>query len=140
MRRVQLRGLEPDTVYEIAIGAVAPNGTQGVHTFRTMPRELRRAVSFVTGGDMMHTREMADVMNKQAGLLDPDFALLGGDLAYGNNVNVTRQVDFFQSWMIHARGRDGRLIPMVAVNDQGDIFDEVNLAQPRTRPVYPSAR
>ena len=115
VRRVQLRELEPDTVYEIAVRAAAPTGTQGVHTFRTMPRELRRAVSFVTGGDMMHTREMVDVMNKQAGRLDPDFALLGGDLAYGDNVDATRLVDFFQSWMIHARGRDGRLIPMVAV-------------------------
>jgi hypothetical protein len=115
VRRVQLRELEPDAVYEIAIGATAPSGTQGLPTFRTMPRELRRAVSFVTGGDMMHTREMVDAMNKQAGRLDPDFALLGGDLAYGNNEDVTRQIDFFQSWMIHARGRDGRLIPMVPV-------------------------
>jgi len=54
-------------------------------------------------------------MNKQAGRLDPDFALLGGDLAYGNNVDATRLVDFFQSWLIHARGRNGRLIPMVPV-------------------------
>jgi len=115
VRRVQLRELEADTVYQIAIGAKAPGGTQGVHTFSTMPRELRRAVSFVTGGDMMHTREMVDAMNKQAGRLDPDFALLGGDLAYANNVDATRWVDFFQSWMLHARGRDGRLIPMVAV-------------------------
>ncbi len=115
VRRVQLQGLEPDTVYEISIGAQAPVGKGAIYTFRTMPRELRRAVSFVTGGDMMHTREMVDAMNKQAGRLDPDFALLGGDLAYGNNEDVTRQIDFFQSWMIHARGRAGRLIPMVAV-------------------------
>jgi hypothetical protein len=115
VRRAELQGLEPDTVYEIAIGAKAPLGKEGIYTFRTMPRELRRAVSFVTGGDMMHTREMVDAMNKQAGRLDPDFALLGGDLAYANNEDVTRQIDFFQSWMIHARGRDGRLIPMVPV-------------------------
>lgn len=115
VRRAQLSGLEPDTVYEFAIGAQAPDGPRGVHTFRTMPRELRRTVSFVTGGDMMHTREMVDAMNKQAGRLDPDFALLGGDLTYNNNVDATRLVDFFQSWMIHARDRDGRLIPMVVV-------------------------
>ena len=115
VRRAQLSGLEPDAVHELAIGAEPPAGTTGVYTFRTMPRELRRSVSFVAGGDMMHSREMVDAMNKQAGRLDPDFALLGGDLAYGNNVDATRLVDFFQSWLIHARGRNGRLIPMVPV-------------------------
>ncbi len=121
VRRARLSGLEPDAVYEFAIAAEAPDGPRGVHTFRTMPRELRRAVTFVTGGDMMHTREMVDVMNKQAGRLAPDFALLGGDLAYGDNVDATRLVDFFQSWMVHARGRDGRLIPMVAVISNHEV-------------------
>jgi hypothetical protein len=115
VRRAQLSGLQPDTVYEMAIAATAPEGPRGVNTFRTMPSELRRAVTFVTGGDMMHTREMVDIMNKQAGRLDPDFALFGGDLAYDDNVNATRLMDFYQSWMQNGRGRDGRLIPIVAV-------------------------
>ena len=115
VRRVQLRELSPDTGYEVALGAQPPAGTTAGYPFRTMPRELRRPLGFVTGGDMMHSREMVDAMNKQAGRLDPDFALLGGDLAYANNVDATRLVDFFQSWLLHARGRDGRLIPMVPV-------------------------
>ncbi|MBM3852558.1 MAG: metallophosphoesterase family protein [Verrucomicrobia bacterium] len=147
VRRVQLRELEADTVYEVAIGAKAPGGTQGVHTFRTMPRELRRAVTFVTGGDMMHTREMVDAMNKQAGRLDPDFALLGGDLAYANNEDATRWVDFFQAWylakaeptrhLFHVALQPSGRARIVAVNDQGEIFDEVSIAAPRTRPVHP---
>jgi len=113
VRRAQLTGLAPETTYEIAVGAAPPGDTRGVHSFRTMPAELTRPVRFVTGGDMMHTREMVDAMNRQAGLLDPDFALLGGDLAYADNVDATRYVEFFQSWLNLMRGRDGRLIPMV---------------------------
>jgi len=113
VRRAQLTGLAADTTYEIAIGNAPPQGTQGLYSFRTMPAKLTRPVRFVTGGDMMHTREMVDAMNRQAALLDPDFALLGGDLAYANNVLATRYVEFFQSWLNLMRGRDGRLIPMV---------------------------
>lgn len=115
VRRVQLRKLSPDTGYEVALGAQPPAGTATGYPFRTMPREFGRPLSFVTGGDMMHSREMVDVMNKQAGRLDPDFALLGVDLAYANNVDATRLVDFFQSGLLHARGLNGRLIPMVPV-------------------------
>jgi len=124
VRRVQLRELSPDTGYEVALGAQPPAGTATGYPFRTMPREFGRPLSFVTGGDLMHSREMVDVMNKQAGRLDPDFALIGVDLAYANNVDATRLVDFFQSGLLqdffqsgllHARGRNGRLIPMVSV-------------------------
>jgi acid phosphatase type 7 len=87
--------------------------TRSIYKFRTMPAELKRAVRFVTGGDMMHTREMVDAMNKRAGALDPDFALLGGDLAYENGAEATRWIDWFQSWTKYARGKGGRLIPMV---------------------------
>jgi acid phosphatase type 7 len=57
VRRVQLSGLEPDTRYEIFIGTKSPQGDtkRDVYHFRTMPRELKRPLSFVTGGDMMHT-------------------------------------------------------------------------------------
>jgi hypothetical protein len=54
-------------------------------------------------------------MNQQAGKLDPDFALLGGDLAYANDVDAARWIDWLQSWTLHARGKGGRLIPMVVV-------------------------
>jgi acid phosphatase type 7 len=115
VRRVQLTGLDPETRYDLFIGEEAPKEAPrgGFYHFRTLPRELKRPLSFVAGGDMMHTREMVDAMNKQAGRLDPDFALLGGDLAYADNVDATRWVDFFQSWLLHARGKQGRLIPMV---------------------------
>ena len=115
VHRVELKELSPDTVYEFAIGDEPPAIRSHVYRFRTMPLAPRRPIRFVTGGDMMHAREMADAMNKVAGKLAPDFALLGGDLAYANDVLAMPWVDWLQSWTIHARTPQGLLIPMIAV-------------------------
>ncbi|MDZ4287418.1 MAG: metallophosphoesterase family protein, partial [Prosthecobacter sp.] len=112
VRRAELSGLAPDTLYEFMLSE--PGKTpKGVRRFRTLPAKLTRPLRFVGGGDMMHTRAFVDAMNQRAGALDPDFAVLGGDLAYANGVDATRWVDWFQSWTLHARGKDGRCIPMV---------------------------
>jgi hypothetical protein len=140
VRRVELKGLLPDTDYEFIYGAQQPppppkpeaekkeeekdddkmdvepvrvKDTRPTLKFRTMPAALTRPVRFVAGGDMMHSREYVDAMNTRAGKLDPDFAVLGGDLAYADGVNATRWVDWMQSWTKNARGKGGRLIPMV---------------------------
>ena len=113
VRRVELTGLKPETTYEFALGDEAPSEPKGIYKFRTMPAELKRPVRFVNGGDMMHSRELMDAMNRQAAKLDPDFAYLGGDLAYENGSNVSRYCDWFQSWTSGMRGKDGRLIPFV---------------------------
>jgi len=112
VRRVELTGLAPDTVYEFGIGKAPAKETDGWR-FRTMPAALSRPVRFVSGGDMMHNREMVDAMNLRAGALDPDFAMLGGDLAYANGVAATRWVDWLQSWMKNSVGKDRRIIPFV---------------------------
>lgn len=112
-RFVELTGLEPDTVYEFGIGDSAPSAADAWR-FRTMPRTLDRPVTFVTGGDMMHSRAMVDAMNRQAAKREPDFALLGGDLAYANGVTASRWIDWLQSWTRAARCADRRLLPIVA--------------------------
>lgn len=113
VRRVELTALLPATVYEFIVADKAPTDDRNLQRFRTMPTELRKPLRFVTGGDMMHTREMVDAMNRRAGRLDPDFALIGGDLAYADGMYATRWFDWMQSWTQHARGRNGRLIPLV---------------------------
>jgi len=82
------------------------------HRFRTAPEDAG-GLRFVTGGDMFHNRELLDAMNARAGAEDPCFALLGGDLAYTNDVNHGRWFEWFDSWLEHARTPDGRLVPMV---------------------------
>ncbi len=112
-RWIELTDLAPDTTYEFGIGKRPEKETDGWR-FRTMPADLsKRPVRFVTGGDMMHSREMVDAMNKICAWLDPDFALLGGDLAYEDGVRATRVVDWLESWMKLSVGTDRRLIPMV---------------------------
>jgi hypothetical protein len=112
-RFIELTGLLPDTTYEFGIGKRPEKPNEGWR-FRTMPADLsKRPVRFVAGGDMMHTRELVDAMNKIAGALEPDFALLGGDLAYEDGVRATRIAEWLESWMRFSVGADRRLIPMV---------------------------
>jgi len=111
LRRADLTDLEPDHTYTFGIGD-KPAAGKGWR-FRTMPARLERPVRFVAGGDMMHSREMLDRMTKQAAALDPDFALLGGDLAYANGVAATRWIDWLGSWMTAGVAKDRRLIPIV---------------------------
>jgi acid phosphatase type 7 len=78
-----------------------------------MPAKLTRPLTFVSGGDMMHTRAMVDDMNEEMQKLEPDFALLGGDIAYANGVTGTRWIDWLESWTEHAVTKDKRIIPLV---------------------------
>ena len=113
VHRVELTRLEPGQVYQFVIGDKPAAGQ--AYRFRTMPALATRPIRFVTGGDMMHSRDMADAMNRVAGTLSPDFALLGGDLAYANDVLAMPWVDWLASWTLHARTAEGLLIPMIAV-------------------------
>ncbi len=136
VRRVELTGLKGDTSYEFYLGEKAPKDSKGVEKFRTMPAKLERPVRFVTGGDMMHSREFVDAMNRQAGKLDPDFALLGGDLAYANGVDATRWIDWFQSWKQLVRGKGGRLIPMVVAIGNHEVKGGYNGKIPEEAPYF----
>ncbi len=142
MHRVELTGLDPDRVYEFGLGDKAPSEDKttkeikGGYKFRTMPAALARPVRFVVGGDMMHSRQMADAMNRRAGALDPDFAVFGGDLAYANGVDATRWIDWFQSWTLHGRGKGGRLIPMVVGIGNHEVRSGSKMRAPEDAPYY----
>ena len=108
-----LTGLKAGTTYEFRIGRRGE--ALGPWTFKTAPAEFEEGMTFVTGGDMYHTRENLDAMNARAGAEDALFALLGGDLAYANGVNGSRWLEWLDSWHEKAVAPDGRLIPMIAV-------------------------
>ncbi|MFO0870363.1 MAG: fibronectin type III domain-containing protein [Pirellulales bacterium] len=135
LRRCELTGLRPDTLYEFGLGKV-PAKTSDGWRFRTMPAQLTRSVRFVSGGDMMHSRAMVDTMNRQVGKLDPDFALLGGDLAYENGVTATRWIDWLQSWTTLCVGRDRRLIPMVVTIGNHEVRGGSNGRVPDDAPYF----
>ena len=134
-RYLELTGLKPDTVYEFGIGKRVEKPADG-WTFRTMPAELTRPIRFVTGGDMMHSRELLDPMTREAAKLEPDFALLGGDLAYENGVAATRIVDWLVSWRELAMGKGRRLIPMVLAIGNHEVRGGYNGKIPDDAPYF----
>ncbi len=113
VRSAPLEGLTPGTEIELQIAG--KDGTLSkTFSFRTAPGG-DAPLRFVTGGDLYHSRAPMDAMNRRAGLEDPLFALLGGDLAYTNDANPERWFDFIDSWVDNARTPDGRLVPVVVV-------------------------
>lgn len=112
LRRVELANLKPGTEYEFGIGEERKDASH-FWRFRTMPAKLDRPLRFVAGGDMMHNRAMVDAMNRQMQKLEPDFAMLLGDIAYANGVTGTRWIDWLQSWKEHTVTKDKRIIPLV---------------------------
>ena len=112
VRFAEIEGLAPDTRYGFTIRAQKPDGDPD-RFFRTAPDKQPKKLRFVSGGDMYHERDWLDAMNKQAAKQAPLFALLGGDLAYGNNRDVKRWYDFIDSWVENCVHSDGLIIPMV---------------------------
>lgn len=110
---VDLKDLAPDSRYGFRI--LRGGRLVGSWFFETAPETFREGMNFVTGGDMFHTREMLDGMNRRAGTEDPLFALLGGDLAYANGVDGDRWLEWIDSWNECAISPDGSLIPMIPV-------------------------
>jgi hypothetical protein len=134
-RRVELKGLTPDTNYEFNIGKPITKPADGWR-FRTMPGDLNRPVKFVTGGDMFSTRLKLDKANKNAGAQDPDFALIVGDLAYANGVSSNRWVEWLKSWMQNAVSPDGRLIPLVVGIGNHEVKGGYNGKIPEDAPFF----
>lgn len=132
LRRLELTKLKPDSTYEFTIGETS-NSSTTIYRFRTMPATFERPITFVTGGDMMHTRAMVDAMNTQAAKLDPDFALLGGDLAYANGVSAIRWVNWLESWSKLMVGKDRRLIPMVVTIGNHEVRSKAPSKLPADR-------
>ncbi len=112
-----IQNLEAATEYEIElIGSQSGDKVvQRSLMMKTAPETRPEKMSFVNGGDMFHTRELLDAMNRRAGKLEPMFALLGGDLAYANARDAGRWYQWFDSWYENAVTDGGRQIPMIAV-------------------------
>lgn len=110
---LELSGLAPETVYQITI-LEAGKEIRRVN-FKTAPAEPGAGFRFVTGGDMYHKRNHLDAMNRRAGALAPSFALIGGDLAYANNKDDGRWIEWLDSWSKCAITPDGLSVPMTVV-------------------------
>lgn len=124
---VELTRLTADTTYEFRFGRLITRESDGALQFtpnkqtyklRTLPAKLSRPVRFVSGGDIYggDLIELTTKMCRVAAAQDPEFALIGGDIAYVNNEPkaANRWFDFFRIWLQTMVTKEGRLIPIVA--------------------------
>ena len=113
--QVQLTGLQPDTIYCVKLGKKEFNA-------RTLPVKRPDRISFVTGGDMMHKPEWHKDGVEAMASRSPDFALIGGDLAYANGQDWKRWLDWIEIYADHARSSDGLSIPFVVAIGNHEVI------------------
>lgn len=124
VRRVELQGLEPNTEYLFRIGK-----EMEVHRFKTLPQTAKEPVQFVVGGDAYQLESLFHEMNLAIVKKNPDFIVVGGDIAYTNQNIIPRgkwwEIDrwrkFFSQWKQTMKTKEGRLIPIVPVVGNHDV-------------------
>lgn len=128
LHRVELTQLMPDTLYQFKQA-----DTDRIYSFQTMPTELTRPIRFVEGGDMYHdaTTEYMKVTCKKAASTHPDFALLGGDIAYAvthlrSKEKMERWIEWLQTWSSTMVTDEGRMIPVIAAIGNHDVLGQYN--------------
>jgi hypothetical protein len=121
----ELDSLHPDTLYEFRL----EEGGRP-YRFRTLPETLSRPVRFIIGGDAYFHLSNFRKMNAQIAAQDPEFVVIGGDIAYTNNSRavfkgkgweLSRWRRFFKEWTSSMVTSEGRLIPLVPVIGNHDI-------------------
>lgn len=122
---VELSDLNPDTDYEFTLA-----GKEGTYRFRTLPQTLSRPLKFVVGGDAYYYFDRFCRMNAQIAAVDPDFVIVGGDIAYTNGVRayfktrsweIRRWRTFLKQCKSQLVDKLGRLIPIIPVLGNHDI-------------------
>lgn len=106
--RCELTGLEPGTEYRFQL-----DGADPVHRFRTMPAKITDEFRFVSGGDA-GVDAHAVATNRLAALQDPNFVLIGGDLAYDNGKSPATFTKFLKNYRSTMVDSQQRLIPMIS--------------------------
>ncbi len=128
-----LTGLQPGTTYYFVAGE-AVNGLSRERSFRTLPGG-DAPFRFIDGGDMGVTGAVIPLMTL-AGQQDPDFAVIGGDIAYVNGLlgGFVPWDAWLSQWDQHMVTSDGRMIPIVTAigNHETNQFtsDELRMRAP----------
>ena len=108
VHRCELTGLTPGTEYRFKL-----SDESSERRFRTMPAKATDVISFVSGGDA-GVNAHAVATNKIAAAQEPQFALLGGDLAYDNGKSPETFLGFLRNYSQQMVDKHGRLIPLVS--------------------------
>lgn len=104
-----------------------------IYHFKTLPQDLSTPVNFVVGGDLYHDSLQPLVeTHRQAAKTNPDFAIIGGDIAYSASSwwffseDGTRWLDFLKAWKEEMITQDGRVIPLIAAIGNHDVAGRYN--------------
>lgn len=110
LHRVELTKLDPGRTYRFRL-----SGFSRSYRFRTLPATVRDPVRFAVGGDVMGRRAWMEPTGRAVMRYDPDFVVMGGDLAYGDGRldRVHRWVGWFEALRNSLVGEDGRVVPIV---------------------------
>jgi acid phosphatase type 7 len=141
---IELTELTPATSYSFRI-----NSQLETYTFHTMPAELTRSIQFVEGGDMYHNElSLMTCMCQEAAKQAPDFALLGGDLAYAvgsfldKSQDIERWITWLKNWHATMVTPQGHLIPVLSAIGNHDLlghFDQTPVQAAIFKHLFPSA-
>lgn len=107
-----LNNLTPGTIYSFIAGD-EDSGYSRELRFKTLSGG-DAPVRFVNGGDMGADGRARTIL-KVAASHDPDFALLGGDLAYANGMLGEARLwdDWLDNWFHCMRRTDGCMVPII---------------------------
>ncbi len=124
---IHLEGLTENSDYVFKL-----QGAKREYKFRTMPKTLIRPVRMAIGGDAFYIQatELFHRMNRMIAFEDPDFIVVGGDLAYtkgskqtvkGRKWEMSRWQGFLRGLQRANMGKDGRLVPMLPIVGNHDV-------------------
>lgn len=107
-----LTGLKPGTIYHFLVDE-KKYGPSKPRAFKTLPGGTA-PFRFVNGGDMGVDDFVVPLLTL-AGQTDPDFAIIGGDIAYVNGLlgGYNQWDKWLENWDKHMVTTDGRMIPIV---------------------------
>lgn len=111
VHRVGLQGLRSNTEYEVRFA-----DSDAIYYFRTLPKNLnKKSLKIAIGGDSMHRKEWFEKTNRVVTSYDPDFVIIGGDMAYENGLaeNIQRIYDWFDAYKNTLVTEDNRIIPCI---------------------------
>jgi hypothetical protein len=130
---VALKNLKPNTEYYFVAGS-PKYGYGKERKFRTLAGG-NAPIRFVNGGDM-GTSNRARALSKLAGMEDPDFAVIGGDIAYADGLlgGAAKWDAWLDNWDELMVTTDGRMIPIVTAigNHEANRFvsDDLEMKSP----------
>ncbi|MEM7681105.1 MAG: metallophosphoesterase [Planctomycetota bacterium] len=116
-----VHSLQPDTRY---LFKFSPDGEPRV--VRTLPvNGNARPIKFIDAGDIYRDADLMRLAHREASSHDPDFMVLGGDIAGANGKpeNFARWEEFLDIYTQEMVTPDGRSVPLIAVIGNHEVSD-----------------